>query len=186
MKRVNNHGKYDTRSSISFNFAKEDILPSTATVQFLNLKHPTDFRSYDGVSVFLVQSGRGTLMINNYPHELKAGSCFFLHFFLFFKFIPDPETGLELCECFAPSVNYHFALNIPGSPLQSFEVTEGFLEMNLSSELYAHTLSALEHMYSCSNLVLQNIYFYKLLGYLERARKEALTNGRTDVQPPME
>ena len=151
----------------SKNFLKDKYRPKACTVRIRTLKHPSDLKSYEGVTIILVKSGRGTIVVNDEKIELNEGTCIVLHFFCFFKLIPDPQEYLEILECYAPTANYHFAMMIPGSTIRSFETSSGYVECILRGKNYERALARLNDMYQCKNLELQNIYFYELLGHIE-------------------
>lgn len=156
-------GSY-SRSIIPYRrYQNPKYLPVPADISRMVIREESAYDSYSGVLMLLVVSGSGTIYINREKRSVRAGSCLLMHFYKFYKFIPDEGSQLVVYKfCISP-ITYHYMLTIPGANMSILE-TGNYCQCCFDEAALEKAVLLIKKMQFGTYVELKCIYLYEFVG----------------------
>lgn len=162
----------------SRNWFRSELLPDDIKLQCQLLERNTTIQYYDGIKLFYVEDGEGSLIVNGKTYSLHPGSCCLLYCFHFHRICPDRRSTLKIQTCCFSYNTFLFACIIPGYPLTEIEHSKSpvLVDFSAAQQLrIRQILSAMEECQSSPDDALQHSLLFEWLGRLCRAYSNAQT-----------
>lgn len=156
----------------SRNWFPADLLPQDVQLRRRSLAQPTPIQNYDGLKVFYVEEGNGSLIANGRIYPLSAGSCCLLYFFHFHRIAPLPGSTLKISTFYISYNTFLFASIIVGYPLIQMEDSAVPVLVDFPEGQRPHILEivdSMEEFHGDSGCAMQHALLFELLGRLCRA-----------------
>ena len=159
----------------SKNVIRKSFLPGSIIVRVNEYSRKTSYFIQGCAKLLYISKGNGELTINGVPHRVKAGSCFLLSFYHFFKLNPDMGDTLELYYCMIPFTSLQLFFSSPNSIFGDFAQLENTPHCNFNPEMQKVIMRLLNDMRKKSGLddiYFQNLFLYEALIYLNREKDD--------------
>lgn len=156
----------------SRNWFQNKLLPDDIKLRHQVLRAETDVQCYDGIKLFFVVQGSGSLIVNGNLYTLHPGSCCLLYCFHFHKIIPTPGDLLHISVCYFSYNTFLFATIVPGCHLIELELSETPILVNFTQPQQIriqNILSNMERAASKAGNTTQYALLYEWLGRICRA-----------------